>query len=166
MKYGIDINSEIILNFISENLKERGNFIVDLTDKNNVNNGKSLLKKVIVANVTNIEFYLAIDFRKETSLPVIFYKDNYSKVFAKNFIEVFRDSFENISCECGKHLYLIKNIKASVVYTTFSIIDKEIVEKTLTTKKIIDILENIKRWLIKVLNIIPNWIIFNSFVIK
>ncbi len=144
MKYGIDINSERILSFISEKLKERGHFIIDLTDKNNINNGKSLLKKVIISNVTNVDFFLAIDFKKEITVPVIFYEDNYSEIFVKEFIEVFGDKFKNISCKNGKHLYLVKNIKASVVYITFSTKDKEIVEKLLITNRLIDILENIK----------------------
>lgn len=144
MKYGIDINSEKILSFISEKLKERGHFIIDLTDYSNINNGKSLLKKVIIANVTNIEFYLVIKFKNEVSFPIIFYADNSSKIFANELMEVLEDSFENIACKNGRHLYLIKNINTSVVYITFSIKDKEIVENLLITNKLIDILENIK----------------------
>ncbi|MCF0149375.1 MAG: hypothetical protein HUJ77_13390 [Clostridium sp.] len=144
MKYGIDINSEKILSFISEKLKERGHFIIDLTDYNNVNNGKSLLKKVIIANVTNIEFYLSIDFKEDASFPTIFYADNSTKIIANEVMELLEDSFENISCKSGKHLYLIKNINTPVVYISFSIKDRELVESILITNKLINILENIK----------------------
>lgn len=47
MKYGIDINNERILKVVSEGLKDKGNFIVDLTEYQNVINGKMLLKKSI-----------------------------------------------------------------------------------------------------------------------
>ncbi len=145
MKYGIDINSERILNFISEKLKEKGDFIIDLTDRNNINNGKSLLKKVLIANVTNIDFYFAVDFRKETSFCEIFYDDdNYCKIIGEKLMNILGNSFENISCKNGNHLYLIKNIKSSAVYAMFPMKDKERIEELLVTNKLIDILEIIK----------------------
>ena len=66
MKYGIDINNKRIFNDISEGLKNKGNFIVDLTE-NRTTTGRTLLKKVLIANVTNIDFYFAIDFKNEIS---------------------------------------------------------------------------------------------------
>ena len=142
MKYGIDINSEKILNFISERLKERGHFIIDLTERNNINNGKSLLKKVLIANVTNIDLYFAIDFKKEISLCEIFFdEDNYSKILGEELTNLIGSRFENIICKNGSHLYLIKNINSSVVYVSSPMEYKETMENLLVTNKLIDILE-------------------------
>ena len=142
MKYGIDINSEKILNFISERLKERGHFIIDLTERNNINNGKSLLKKVLIANVTNIDLYFAIDFKKEISLCEIFFdEDNYSKILGEELTNLIGNRFENIVCKNGSNLYLIKNINSSVVYVSSPMEYKETMENLLVTNKLIDILE-------------------------
>lgn len=148
MKYGIDINSEKILNFISERLKERGHFIIDLTERNNINNGKSLLKKVLIANVTNIDLYFAIDFKKEISLCEIFFdEDNYSKILGEELTNLIGNRFENIVCKNGSNLYLIKNINSSVVYVSSPMEYKETMENLLVTNKLIDILEMKKIWL-------------------
>ena len=79
MKYGIDINNTRILNAISQGLKETGNFVVDLSKNQNKNMGKNLLEKVLIANITNIDFYVGIEFKKDISICEIFYDRN-SKV--------------------------------------------------------------------------------------
>lgn len=145
MKYGIDINNEKILSFISEKLKEKGNFIIDFTDKNNKNNGRALLKKVLIANVTNIDFYFAIDFKNDISFAEILYDEHHcSKVFAQELANFLESKFINIICKIDNHLYLIKNIEAPVVYVSFPMSDKEEIEDLLIDNKIIDILLRIK----------------------
>ncbi|WP_308780067.1 hypothetical protein [uncultured Clostridium sp.] len=145
MKYGIDINSEKILNFISERLKERGHFIIDLTERNNVNNGRVLLKKVLIANVTNIDLYFAIDFKKEASFCEIFFnEDDHSKKLGEKLIKIIGSRLENIVCKNGSHLYLIKNIKSSAIYVSSPIEYKDIIENLLDTNELIDILESKK----------------------
>ncbi len=145
MKYGIDINSEKILSFISEKLKGEGSFIIDFTEKNNKNNGRALLKKVLIANVTNIDFYFAIEFKNDISFAEILYDEHYcSKVFAQKLVDLLESKFINIVCKIDNHLYLIKNIEAPVVYVSFPMSDKEEIENFLIDNKIIDILMTIK----------------------
>ena len=142
MKYGIDIDSEKILDFISERLKERGHFIIDLTEKNNINKGKSLLKKVLIANVTNIDLYFAINFKKDISFgEILFNNDNSSKILGEELLKLIDNNFENIICKNGTYLYLIKNINSAVVYAAFPMEYKEKIEDVLITNKLIDILE-------------------------
>lgn len=142
MKYGIDIDSEKILDFISERLKERGHFIIDLTEKNDINKGKALLKKVLIANVTNIDLYFAINFKKDISFgEILFNNDNYSKILGQELLKLIDNNFENIICKNGNYLYLIKNVNSAVVYTSFPMEYKEKIEDVLITNKLIDILE-------------------------
>lgn len=142
MKYGIDIDSEKILNFISERLKERGHFIIDLTEKNSINNGRSLLKKVLIANVTNIDLYFSINFKEEIFIgKILFSNDNFSKILGEELLKLIDNNFENIICENGSYLYLIKNINSSVVYGDFPMEYKERIEDILVTNRLIDILE-------------------------
>ena len=145
MKYGIDINSEKILSFISEKLKGEGSFIIDFTEKNNKNNGRALLKKVLIANVTNIDFYFAIEFKNDIPFAEILYDEHYcSKVFAQKIVNLLESKFINIVCKIDNHLYLIKNIEAPVVYVSFPMNDKEEIENLLIDNKVIDILMGIK----------------------
>lgn len=145
MKYGIDIDSEKILSSISEKLNRRGHFIVNFTYENNINSGKLLLKKVIMANVTNIDFYFSINFNKDTLFPEILYnKYTCSKIFANEIKNVIKFKYNNIECKNGENLYLLINIKAPVVCIKFPLKDKVKIEKLLLTDKITDLLENIK----------------------
>lgn len=144
MKYGIDINNERILSAVSEKLRDRGNLIVDFTERENINTGRKLLKKVLIANITNIDFYFAIDFKDEISFCEIFYnEDKCSKVFVEKLINTLSDKFQNIICKSGKHLYLIKNVEAPVVYVRIPLKDEEKIG-SLVVDKLINILENIK----------------------
>lgn len=142
MKYGIDINNTIVLNAISHKLKESGNFIVDLSQ--NQNTGKTLLKKVLIANVTNIDFYIGIEFKKDASVFEIFYDNNEnSKECAEMVKKLLNKDFEDIICKNGEHLYLLKNISAPVLYIRIPFKDKETIQK-LYIKGIANILANIK----------------------
>lgn len=117
MKYGIDINNGRILKAISEGLKDRGNFIVDLTEHENIIIGKMLLKKVLIANVTNIDFYFAIEFKNSWFNCEIFYGEgSSSKIYSEKIMNLLNSRFKNIVCNDGQHLYLLKNTKAPVVY--------------------------------------------------
>lgn len=144
MKYGIDINSERILSFITKKLKERGNFVVDFTERKNINTGRILLKKVLIANITNLDFYFAIDFKNEISFCEIFYnEDNCSKILGERLTNILNDTFQNVVCKNGEHLYLIKNIGAPVLYMRIPRQDEEKMEDLLITR-LTNILDSIK----------------------
>jgi len=149
VKYGLDINNEEVSNFISENLKARGNFIVNFTERNNIVTGSILLSKVILAYITNIDFYFIIEFKEDISFGEIYYSPcKVSKDIGENLLNIFHEEFENIICENGEHLYLIKNIKAPVIYVKLPIKEKEEIEE-LVMYKIIDLLVSIKEWYYK-----------------
>lgn len=116
MKYGIDINNDEILNIISEGLKRRGNFIVNLTQKENINYGKKLLKKALIANVASVDVYFSIDFKSgNENLEILYSEYNDSKIRAENLKKTLDKKFENVLCKKGDYLYLIKNIDAPVI---------------------------------------------------
>lgn len=143
MKYGIDINDTRVLNAISQGLKERGNFIVDLSENLNKNIGKNLLEKVLIANITNIDFYVGIEFKKDISKCEIYYDKNIdSKVCCEMVENLFKDNLRNTTCEKGEHLYLLKNTNAPGVYIKVPLENEEIIEK-LYIEGIVNILANI-----------------------
>lgn len=128
MKYGIDINNTRILNAISQGLKETGNFVVDLSKNQNKNMGKNLLEKVLIANITNIDFYVGIEFKKDISICEIFYDRN-SKVCCEMVENLLKDNLKKTICEKGEHLYLLKNINAPGLYIRVPLENEEIMEK-------------------------------------
>ena len=140
MKYGIDINNTRILNAISQGLKETGNFVVDLSKNQNKNMGKNLLEKVLIANITNIDFYVGIEFKKEISICEIFYDRN-SKVCCEMVENLLKDNLKKTICEKGEHLYLLKNINAPGLYIRVPLENEEIMEK-LNIEGIVNILAN------------------------
>ncbi|GAA0108600.1 hypothetical protein PMY56_15065 [Clostridium tertium] len=140
MKYGIDINNTRILNAISQGLKETGNFVVDLSKNQNKNMGKNLLEKVLIANTTNIDFYVGIEFKKDISICEIFYDRN-SKVCCEMVENLLKDNLKKTICEKGEHLYLLKNINAPGLYIRVPLENEEIMEK-LNIEGIVNILAN------------------------
>ncbi|MCR1949460.1 MULTISPECIES: hypothetical protein [unclassified Clostridium] len=141
MKYGIDINNTRILNAISQGLKERGNFIVNLSQIQNRNIGKNLLEKVLIANITNIDFYVGIEFKKDISMCEIFYDRN-SKICCEMVENLLKNNLKNTICEKGEHLYLLKNTNAPGLYIKIPLENEEIIEK-LYIEGIVNILANI-----------------------
>jgi hypothetical protein len=140
VKYGIDINNTRILNAISQGLKETGNFVVDLSKNQNKNMGKNLLEKVLIANITNIDFYVGIEFKKDISICEIFYDRN-SKVCCEMVENLLKDNLKKTICEKGEHLYLLKNINAPGLYIRVPLENEEIMEK-LNIEGIVNILAN------------------------
>ncbi|MDB1940358.1 hypothetical protein [Clostridium tertium] len=140
MKYGIDINNTRILNAISQGLKETGNFVVDLSKNQNKNMGKNLLEKVLIANITNIDFYVGIEFKKDISICEIFYDRN-SRVCCEMVENLLKDNLKKTICEKGEHLYLLKNINAPGLYIRVPLENEEIMEK-LNIEGIVNILAN------------------------
>lgn len=140
MKYGIDINNTRILNAISQGLKETGNFVVDLSKNQNKNMGKNLLEKVLIANITNIDFYVGIEFKRDISICEIFYDRN-SKVCCEMVENLLKDNLKKTICEKGEHLYLLKNINAPGLYIRVPLENEEIMEK-LNIEGIVNILAN------------------------
>lgn len=140
MKYGIDINNTRILNAISQGLKETGNFVVDFSKNQNKNMGKNLLEKVLIANITNIDFYVGIEFKKDISICEIFYDRN-SKVCCEMVENLLKDNLKKTICEKGEHLYLLKNINAPGLYIRVPLENEEIMEK-LNIEGIVNILAN------------------------
>ncbi len=141
MKYGIDINNAEISNAISQKLKESGNFIVDLYQGQST--ARTLLKKVLIANITNIDFYVGIEFKKDISECEIFYDNNEkSKKCSEMVNELLKENIKNIICKDGDHLYLLKNINAPALYIKILIDAEEIIEE-LYIEGIVEILNEI-----------------------
>ncbi|MDV4152672.1 hypothetical protein R0131_17730 [Clostridium sp. AL.422] len=144
MKYGIDINSEKISSFITDKLKSKGNFIVNFNEKNSISTGRTLLKKVLIAYITKIDFYFAIDFKENIVASEIFYSEcDCSILIGRKLLNIFDDILQEVICEKGEHLYLIKNIDAPVVYIRIPLEEKEKLEE-FVINKIITLLESIK----------------------
>lgn len=141
MKYGIDINNTEILKAISQKLKESGNFIVDLYQGQST--ARSLLKKVLIANITNIDFYVGIEFKKDISQCEIFYDNNEkSKECSEMVNKLLNENIKNIICKQGDHLYLLKNINAPALYVKIPVEAEETIEQ-LYIEGIVDILNEI-----------------------
>ncbi|GAA0087007.1 hypothetical protein UT300007_34480 [Clostridium sp. CTA-7] len=144
MKYGIDINNTKVLNAISQELKKSGNFIVNLSQEENKNQGQALLKKVVIANITNIDFYIGIEFNRDISKCEIFYDNNEkSKKCSEMVKNIFRKNFQNITCEIGEHLYLLKNTNAPALYIKVPLEYECTIEK-LYIEEIVNVLINLE----------------------
>lgn len=123
MKFGIDINNNEIFSFVSEKLKDKENFVVDLRSNKNMSYGKALLKKVLIANITNIDIYFEVNFKEENNSIEIFYNSyNSSKIKAEKIKEKLSEKFHNANCSKDENLYLLKNINAEVIYLRVPVI--------------------------------------------
>ena len=115
MKYGLDINNSIVLNCISESLKSKGYFVINLNEKENLNSGKALLKRVLIVNVTKIDFYFIVEFKNNIHSYEIFYSNFKEAInLSKEIKELLKD--ENIIYENGEKFYLIKNTNIPAIY--------------------------------------------------
>lgn len=123
MKFGIDINNNEIFSFVSEKLKDKENFVVDLRRNKNISYGKALLKKVLIANITNVDVYFEVNFKGENKDIEIFYNAyKSSKIKAEKIKEKLNRKFHNANCIKDENLYLLKNINAEVIYLRVPII--------------------------------------------
>lgn len=117
MKFGIDVNNEYLCGIMLNKIKNSGNITVDLTEEKWMNRGQDVFKKVLLANITNINFYIGIDFRKYNEEYEIFYSNNkISKDYSLNIKCYLSSEMINATCQNGEHLYLIKNMKCPGVY--------------------------------------------------
>lgn len=117
VKFGIDINNDKIFSFVSESLNGNGNFIVDLRENKDISYGKLLLKKVLIANITNVDTYFAINFKNNIADVEIFYNGySSSKIKAEKIKEMLKKKFDKVICDKDDNLYLVKNINSEVIY--------------------------------------------------
>ena len=117
MKFGVDVNNEYMCKRVLEKIKDSGNIIVDLTVEKWQNKGQEVFKKVLLANITNIGFYIGIEYNKNNEECKIFYSNNeYSKTCSFKVKESLSGEIQNITCEDGTYLYLIKNMNSPGVY--------------------------------------------------
>ncbi|NKF08622.1 hypothetical protein J1C67_12710 [Clostridium gasigenes] len=117
MKFGVDVNNEYMCKRVLEKIKDSGNIIVDLTVEKWQNKGQEVFKKVLLANITNIGFYIGIEYNKNHEECKIFYSNNeYSKTCSFKVKESLSGEIQNITCEDGTYLYLIKNMNSPGVY--------------------------------------------------
>lgn len=135
MKFGIDINNNEIFSVISEKLKKKENFVVDLRRNKNISYGKALLKKVLIANVTNVDIYFEVNFKSENKdIELLYNSYKSSKIRAEKIKENLDKKFHNVLCSKDEKLYLLKNINAEVIYLKVPIIyildfDEKILEE-------------------------------------
>lgn len=126
LKYGIDVNNELACKIVVEKIKENGNVVVDLTVEKWNNRGQEVFKKVLLANITNIDFYVGIEFVKNIDKYKVFYSDNeYSKRYSLKIFNKLNTKVNNSILEDGKHLYLIKNMSCPGIYIKIPINDKD-----------------------------------------
>jgi len=143
LKFGIDVNQEYLCKRTLEKIKEKGHTIVDLTVEKWPNKGQEVFKKVLLANITNIDFYIGIEFIEYNEEYKIFYSDNEcSKICSFKIKESLKVKSENIICEDGNHLYLIKNMNSPGIYIVIPLKENK--------KENIEIIDNLIEKLIEV----------------
>lgn len=117
MKFGIDVNNEYLCKIMLDRMKCAGHITVDLTAEKWTNKGQEVFKKVLLANITNINFYIGIDFSKYNEKYEIFYSNNeLSKDYSLKVEGILSCEMINVTCEDGSHLYLIKNMNCPGIY--------------------------------------------------
>ncbi|GAB6167640.1 hypothetical protein JCM1393_01000 [Clostridium carnis] len=117
MKYGIDINNLNVLKAISERMKDSGHYIVDFSQEASSNKGQLVFRKTLLANITNVDFYLCMEFEDKLLEYEIFYDDNnLSKICSEKIKKLLSLKNEKIIYDVGTHLYLVKNINAPTLY--------------------------------------------------
>lgn len=117
MKFGVDVNKEELNKRALEIIKDNGHLIVDLTLEKWANKGQEVFKKVLLATITNVEFYIGIEFTESEEDCKIFYSNNeISKIFSLKIKGSLNSEIKNVICENGNHLYLIRNMECPGLY--------------------------------------------------
>lgn len=117
MKFGVDLNNEYLSEIMLEKIKCSGHMVIDLTEEKWTNRGQEVFKKVLLANITNINFYIGIEFRSINKEYEIFYSsEEASKNCSFEIQDSLNNGIRNIICEDGNHLYLIKNMNCPGMY--------------------------------------------------
>lgn len=117
MKIGVDVNNQELCKVALCKIKESGNVIVDLTVEKWINRGEEVFRKVLLGNITNIDFYIGIEFIKSSETYKIFYSYNeFSKTCSAKIKKSLSCKNINVVCEDGSHLYLIKNMNSPGIY--------------------------------------------------
>ncbi|MGL5085514.1 MAG: hypothetical protein ACRC68_07320 [Clostridium sp.] len=120
MKYGIDVNNELLCKRVLDKIKAGGHVIVDLSVEKWSNRGQEVFKKVLLGNITSIDFYLGIEFVENEDNKneyKLYYSENeYARKHSFNIEKFLKDEVENITCNSGNHLYLIKNMDCPGIY--------------------------------------------------
>lgn len=117
MKYGIDINRNNILIKIKEGIITRGHWVVDLTKEKAVKKGDLVFKKALLANITEIDYYIGVEFSDSISELQIYWGDNIDvKKIYEEMKNMLYEKDKIIINEDIKELYLVKNINAPAIY--------------------------------------------------
>lgn len=100
-----------------DKIKHAGNVIVDLTVEKWTNRGQEVFRKVLLGNITNIDFYIGIEFIEGAEKLKILYSDNYiSEEISYKIMQSLIEESSNIVRGNGSHLYLIKNMNSPGIY--------------------------------------------------
>lgn len=117
MKFGVDVNNEYLCKIMLDKIKDNGHIVVDLTEEKWANKGQEVFKKVLLGNITNINFYVGIDFRNgNEEYEILYSNDEISKTYSLKIEESLSSEIVNISCKEGNNLYLIKNMNCPGIY--------------------------------------------------
>ncbi|AYE35374.1 hypothetical protein [Clostridium septicum] len=129
MKVGIDINNRKILLTVVEKMKERGHWVVDLSNEERGNKGQIVFRKTLLANVTKVDFYMGIEFVDNISKYELFYDENFlSEVCCNELKKVITRLNKELNCIGGSNLYLVKNTNSPAVYMKIPMEDRDIIE--------------------------------------
>ncbi|MGL5353651.1 MAG: hypothetical protein ACRDA5_10040 [Clostridium sp.] len=144
MKYGIDVNNELLSKRVLEKIKAGGHVVVDLTTEKWSNRGQEVFKRVLLGNITSIDFYLGIEFvLNEDECKILYSNNEYAKNHALKIEKKLSSDFTSIICQEGENLYLIKNMDCPGIYIKMSLSEK-VEENIERIDKIIEELIDIK----------------------
>lgn len=151
MKYGLDIKSDFLREKIGKALSEEGHTIISMDKLEYYNKGDLLVKKVLLANQTRVDFYIKLDISEDVENRLIFYGDRSVKsleLYESLHEEKELFNSENIKYIEGLNYYLIKNIKGSVVFLDIHL--KEVEPQKIADYVIKGLLSLKDNWYIKV----------------
>lgn len=137
MKFGIDINNRKMLITIVEKMKEKGHWVVDLSNEASGNRGQIVFRKALLANLTNIDFYMGIEFVDKLPIYEVFYDENIlSETCCNEIKKLFSGLNKELNCTGQSNLYLVKNTKSPAIYIKIPMSDKGIIESDYLDKLI------------------------------
>ncbi|MEG1481578.1 N-acetylmuramoyl-L-alanine amidase [Clostridium sp.] len=145
MKLGIDINNSDISNKIREELKDKGDQIVNIGLESKTSIGEEVFRKAILVNTSRLEFFLSINITEgENNVEVYYEADEYSKKFSHEVIRKMNEmGISDISLEHGENFYLIKNTDVPTVLIKLKLNDLNS-KKEILVQKLIQCIEYMK----------------------
>ncbi|MGL4569787.1 MAG: N-acetylmuramoyl-L-alanine amidase [Clostridium sp.] len=145
MKLGIDINNSDISNKIREELKDKGDQIVNIGLESKTSIGEEVFRKAILVNTSRLEFFVSINITEgENNVEVYYESDEYSKKFSHEVIRKMNEmGISDISLEHGENFYLIKNTDVPTVLIKLKLNDLNS-KKEILVQKLIQCIEYMK----------------------